>query len=90
FYMGSGVIAVTNDDWTSCKTVADEKGLVARSIIGTAILGERMKMENPQSTIKIDGNGISVFDKKGKKKVQVGIYEDNVNSYKYGLLVYDE
>ena len=90
FYMGSGVIAVTDDDWTSCKTVADEKGLVARSIIGTAILGERMKMENPQSTIKIDGNGISVFDKKGKKKVQVGIYEDNVNSYKYGLLVYDE
>ncbi|MGL6184704.1 MAG: hypothetical protein ACRC1T_04930 [Clostridium chrysemydis] len=88
-YLGSGFFSVTNDSWRTCKIIADEKGTIAKSIVGTAILGERMNLANPKNTIKITGEGITVINDKKKVKVQVGIFKDDKDNYKYGILMYD-
>ncbi|MBO3356242.1 phage tail protein [Clostridium perfringens] len=89
FYMGAGFFAVTNDNWKTCKTVADEKGLVAKSIMGTAILGERMKLVNPNKSIKIDDYGISVYDSSKTLRARVGIYSIRGEN-KSSLILYDK
>ncbi|MFY8262969.1 hypothetical protein ACOT7R_08735 [Clostridium perfringens] len=88
-YIGSGFFSVTNDNWKSCKIIADEKGTIAKSIVGTAILGERMNLANPKNTIQINGEGFIVINEEGKTKVKVGIYKDSKDSYKFGVLMYD-
>ncbi|MBI6005999.1 hypothetical protein H8J86_08525 [Clostridium perfringens] len=88
-YIGSGFFSVTNDNWKSCKIIADEKGTIAKSIVGTAVLGERMNLANPKNTIQINGEGFIVSNEEGKMKVKVGIYKDSKDSYKFGVLMYD-
>ncbi|EGT3606895.1 hypothetical protein FKF97_10860 [Clostridium perfringens] len=89
-YLGSGFFSVTNDNWKSCKIIADEKGTVAKSIVGTAILGDRMNLANTNNTIKITGEGVIVSNEDGKVKVQVGIYKDSTDNFKCGILMYDD
>ena len=74
-YIGSGFISVTNDNWNNCKVIADEKGVVARSIVGTGIIGERMNLANPENTFKIDKNGLSIYDNNKILKARLGFYE---------------
>lgn len=89
-YLGSGFMAVTNDNWDTCKAIADEKGLVAKSIIGTALIGERMNLANNKNSFRIDKDGISVYDENSLNlKVRLGFYESEGET-KYCLLMYDK
>lgn len=88
-YFGSGFMAVTNNNWNTCRTIADEKGLVAKSIFGTAIIGDRMNMSNLENTFLIDENGVSVKNKEGKLKARLGFYESNGET-KFSFILYNK
>lgn len=75
-YIGSGMIGISNDGWRSCQTAIDSSGVIAKTIIGEAILGERMTISNPENTIRLDGDGLSVYDELGRLRARLGLRED--------------
>lgn len=88
-YFGSGFMAVTGDNWETCRTITDEKGLVAKSIFGTSILGDRMNMANLDNTLRIDKNGTSVYDENNNLKARIGFYDVNGET-KSSIVLYDK
>lgn len=89
-YLGSGFMAVTDNNWDTCRTVADEKGVVAKSIFGTALVGDRMNLANNKNTFRIDEKGVSIYDEENLNlKARLGFYEsDGVT--KFSFLMYDK
>lgn len=87
-YIGSGLMAVTQDNWTNCKVIADDKGVVAKSIFGTGVVGERMNLANPNNTFRIDKNGLSVYNEDKTLKARLGFYENN-GKMMCSFLMYD-
>lgn len=88
-YLGSGFMAVTNDNWLTSRKLTDENGIIAQSIFGVGILGERMNLANVKDTFRIDDKGITVRDNEGKIKVRLGLYEVNGET-KSSLLMYNK
>ena len=69
----NNLLIFTDNNWETAKTAlgkiyytdADGKqvtsyGLVAETIIGSLIMGEKLKIKNSNSTVGIDGDGISI------------------------------
>lgn len=74
-YIGCGMIGITSDGWRSCQTAIDSNGVIAKTIIGEAILGEKMTISNPENTIRLDGDGLSIYDSLGVLRCRMGFYE---------------
>lgn len=74
-YIGCGMIGITDDGWRSCQTAIDSNGVIAKTIIGEAILGEKMTISNPENTIRLDGDGLSIYDDLGRLRCRIGFYE---------------
>lgn len=49
--------------------------VIAETIMGEAILGEKMTISNPENTIRLDGDGLSIYDSLGILRCRMGLYE---------------
>lgn len=95
----NNLLIFTDDNWKTAKTAlgkihytndAGEQvssyGLVAETIIGSLIMGEKLKIKNPNSTVEIGAEGIAikktdgttVFQAKPDGTLQVGDYDQKL------------
>ncbi|MEG2289626.1 MAG: hypothetical protein RSC24_06625 [Clostridium sp.] len=74
-YLGAGMIGITQDGWNSCSTCIDSHGVIAEQIIGSALLGEKLVIANKNNTIRLDEDGLSIYDELGRLRTRVGFYE---------------
>ena len=73
-YYGSGLICITEDKWKHAKTAIDSTGIMADTIVGKLLLGERLIIANEDNTFQIDPSGISLTNTGDDvKRVFIGI-----------------
>lgn len=70
-YLGSSILAFTEDGWKHSKTAIDANGVIAETIIGKLILGEKLIITNTNGSFYI-GNGEVEAD----KEFGLSIYDD--------------
>ena len=74
----NNLLIFTNDNWETAKTALGKiyytdddgnqvtsYGLIAETIIGSLIMGEKLKIKNAASTVDINADGITIKDAKG-------------------------
>ena len=74
----NNLLIFTDDNWETAKTALGKiyytdddgnqvtsYGLIAETIIGSLIMGERLKIKNPNSTVEIGAEGISIKQSDG-------------------------
>ena len=61
-YYGSGLICITEDKWKHAKTAIDATGIMANTIVGKLLLGEKLIIANEDNSFQIDPSGISLTD----------------------------
>ena len=72
----NNLLIFTDDNWQTARTALGKisyendngqmitsYGLVAETIIGSLVMGEKLKIKNPNSTVAIDANGITIKQK---------------------------
>lgn len=57
-YLGSNLIAFSDDGWKTSKTALDKFGIRASTISGELIIGESLVIQNVNTLFKIDKDGI--------------------------------
>ena len=72
-YIGSGLIAITTDRWKNAKLAIDANGVIANTLIGKVILGEQLFIGNGNNTLKIEPEGIYVYDNTAAHTLRVFI-----------------
>lgn len=78
----NNLLIFTDDNWETARTAlgkiyyTDENGdpaisygLIAETIIGSLIMGNKLHIVNNDNTIQIDANGIAIVDKKTGEKI---------------------
>lgn len=88
-YVGSGMIAITDDEWSTSKLCMDKNGIVAQRLVGTEIFGEKLIATSENGSFKITGDGMTVYDEVGRERVKLGVYELN-GQRKASLLMYNK
>lgn len=58
----SGLIALTEDGWQTSKIAISAEGVVAETIVGRLLLGDKLIIGNEENTFTINPDGLSVFD----------------------------
>lgn len=61
-YLGSGLIAFTTDRWKTSRLAVDVNGVIAESLIGKVILGDKLYIGNDKNTFVINPHGLSIYD----------------------------
>lgn len=59
-YYGSGLICITEDKWKHATTAIDSTGVMANTIVGKLLLGEKLVIANEDNTFQINPSGISL------------------------------
>ncbi|WP_346938190.1 hypothetical protein [uncultured Clostridium sp.] len=85
-YIGSSILAFSNDKFKTCKTALDQNGLIAETIVGHLILGEKLVINNSDGTFFIGTDegtnnfGLSIYDdlpSGRQKRIFLGISKDS-------------
>lgn len=89
--INGGQMAITNDGGRSVEVAISKDGVVARRLVGSVILGNRLQIESESGVVSIFDNQINIKDNTGLDRVQLGRYQDpnNTSLFKYGLKVLD-
>lgn len=89
-----GQMALTNDGGNTWKTAIMPDGIVAERIIGKLLLGNKLIISDDDGTFTIEGNLLTIKDKEGNIRIQLGEYKDGVYGLKIisklGTVVLDE
>lgn len=89
-----GQIALTNDGGNTWKTAMTPDGMVAERIIGKLLLGNKLIISDNDGTFTIEGNLLTIKDKQGNIRIQLGEYRTGVYGLKIisklGTVVLDE
>lgn len=72
-YLGASLMAMTDDKWITSKTAVTTGGVLADSIVGRLILGEKLFISNEDGSFEILPNGLTIRDELGKEQVSLGI-----------------
>lgn len=67
----SGLIAITEDGWETSKTAISAEGVVAETIIGRLLLGDKLLIGNEDNTFVINPGGLSVYDPKSTQEERI-------------------
>lgn len=59
-YFGSGILCITQDRWKTSELAIDSGGVIAQTVVGKLILGEKIQIGNDEDTFTITGDGIRV------------------------------
>ena len=59
-YFGSGILCITQDKWKTSELAIDSGGVIAQTVVGKLILGEKIQVGNEEDTFTITGDGIRV------------------------------
>lgn len=96
-YVGSSLIAITDDRWVTSKTAIDQGGLIADTVVGRLILGESLFLSNKDGSFSIDAQGLSIKDSSQKEIIGLGVDTNkNTNHFHIGnkndsaYLIFDE
>ncbi len=86
-YLGSSLIAITTDRWKTSRTAIDADGVVAQTLMGKVILGDKLYIGNDEETIVIKPNGISLYDSNAlqSERIFLGL-ETQANGIKKAVL----
>lgn len=79
-YIGSGLIAITTDRWKNAKLAIDANGVIANTLIGKVILGEQLFIGNGNNTLKIEPEGLYVYDNTASHTLRVFIGIDQTDN----------
>lgn len=79
-YLGASLMAMTDDKWITSKTAVTTGGVLADSIVGRLILGEKLFISNEDGSFEILPNGLTIRDELGKEQVSLGI-DDKKNPF---------
>ena len=79
-YVGSSLIAITDDRWITSKTAINTGGVIADTIVGRLLLGEQLFISNEDGSFSILPNGLSIKDSIQEEVIGLGISEKG-NSY---------
>lgn len=87
----NGQLLITPDNGNSVSVAINKDGVHAERLVGKLILGSKLEIIDAEGVVRIQSGQITIFDKQGKTKVQLGRYPDpdNANNIKYGLRIYD-
>lgn len=89
-----GQLALTNDGGNTWKTAIMPDGIVAERIIGKLLLGNKLIISDNDGTFTIEGNLLTIKDKNGEVRVQLGEYKTGTFGLKIvsklGTVVLDE
>lgn len=85
-YIGSSLLAFTDNKWESAKTAIDKDGVMAEALVGTLILGEKLIIGDEAGTFTIIGNKLTITDRKGYVRCVLGEYEED----RFGLQLFDK
>jgi predicted nucleic acid-binding Zn-ribbon protein len=89
-----GQLALTNDGGNTWKTAIMPDGIVAERIIGKLLLGNKLIISDNDGTFVIEGNLLTIKDKQGNIRIQLGEYKPGVYGLKIvsklGTVVLDE
>ena len=59
-YFGSGILCITQDKWKTSELAIDSGGVIAQTVVGKLILGEKIQVGNEEDTFTITGDGIRI------------------------------
>lgn len=85
-YMGSSIIAFSNDKFKTCKTALDQNGLIASVLIGEIILGNKLVIQSDDGLFYVGNDestrnfGINIYDSLNEgrqKRIFLGLEETN-------------
>lgn len=88
-YIGSSILAFSQDKFKTCKTCLDSNGLIGETIWGKLLIGNRLIIEDGTGTFFIGNSddyatsqefGINIYDDKasgGNKRIFLGISKDS-------------
>lgn len=88
-YIGSGMIAITDDKWNTSKLCIDKGGIIADRLIGKMVFSEKFIATSENGSFTITGDGMTVYDELGRERVKLGVYELN-GEKKASLLMYSK
>ena len=95
-YVGSSLIAITDDRWITSKTAINTGGVIADTIVGRLLLGEQLFISNEDGSFSILPNGLSIKDSNQEEIIGLGINEEGKNYFHLGdredeaYLIFDE
>ncbi|MWV44979.1 hypothetical protein GRF59_15255 [Paenibacillus sp. HJL G12] len=81
--MQHGQIALSNDNGNTWKTAITPEGVFAERLVGKILLGNKLIISDDDGTFTIEGNLLTIKDKTGTVRIQLGEYQKD----KYGLKI---
>ncbi|GAF07580.1 phage tail spike protein [Paenibacillus pini] len=81
--MQHGQIALSNDNGNSWKMAITPNGIYADRLVGKILLGNKLIITDDNGTFNIEGNLLTIKDKLGSIRIQLGEYLPN----RYGLKI---
>lgn len=85
-YLGSGIIAFTQDRWKNSELAVSVEGVIADSLIGKLILAEKLYIGNEDNTFVINPHGLSVYDSNSSQDERIFLGIEEVNGVKKARL----
>ena len=84
-YLGSSLIAFTDNKWRTSSIGVDKNGIVAQSLAGRIALGQNIVIGSPDGAIYIDDNAMTVKAEDKTVRVVVGKVDGD-----FGIRIYDD
>ncbi|MFF3144572.1 phage tail protein [Streptomyces sp. NPDC057927] len=81
----SGILTISNDGGQTFKNAITKDGVIAQRLVGKAIIGERLIIQDDDGTITLKGSLQTIKDRYGTTKALIGEYERN----KFGVKLFD-
>lgn len=78
-YIGSGLIAITQNRWSTSKLAITAEGVSAEILAGKILLGDALYIGNEQDTFVIRPNGLSIYDQASSQEERIFLGLEKVN-----------
>ena len=85
-YLGSGIISFTQDRWKTSELAIDTNGVLASTLVGKIILGDKLFIGNEDNTFQIRPNGLSVYDNNSAQEERIFLGFEVVDGVKKARL----
>ena len=70
-YLGSGIISMTNDRWKTSEIAIDSNGVIAQTVTGKLLLGEKLQIGDEDDTFTIEAHGLTISDKNSSQSERI-------------------
>lgn len=84
-YLGSSLVAFTDNKWRTSSIGVDKNGIVAQSLSGRIALGENITIGSPDGTFYIDDNTITVRAEDKSVRCLIG----KTSTGEFGIRIFD-